>query len=65
MVGVNRFTIAEEEPYEPLRVDPAIEAEQVERLRVLRAERDNDVVTAALDALKTPRRGTTTTCCIR
>ena len=32
VVGVNKFTIDEEEPYEPLRVDPAIEAEQKERL---------------------------------
>ena len=27
VVGVNRFALAEEEPYEPLRVDPAIEAD--------------------------------------
>ena len=40
VVGVNRFTLDEEEPYEPLRVDPAIEAEQCERLAALRAERD-------------------------
>jgi methylmalonyl-CoA mutase N-terminal domain/subunit len=52
VVGVNRFAIGEEEPYEPLRVNPAIEAEQVERLRVLRAERDNDAVNRSLDALK-------------
>ena len=26
VVGVNRFTLDDEEPYEPLRVDPAIEA---------------------------------------
>ena len=29
VVGVNRFALDEEEPYAPLRVDPAIEAEQV------------------------------------
>ena len=34
----------DEEPYEPLRVDPAIEAEQRERLATLRAERDNAAV---------------------
>ncbi len=51
VVGVNRFTIAEEEPYEPLRVDPAIESEQVARLATLRAERDNDAVAAAMEAL--------------
>ncbi len=28
LVGVNSFTLDEEEPYEPLRVNPAIEAEQ-------------------------------------
>ena len=28
VVGVNRFQLDEEEPYEPLRVDPAIEAQQ-------------------------------------
>ena len=32
VVGVNRFRLDEEEPYEPLRVDPAIEAQQAERL---------------------------------
>ncbi|GAA3048704.1 hypothetical protein GCM10020000_31310 [Streptomyces olivoverticillatus] len=36
VVGVNRFQLAEEEPYEPLRVDPAIEARQRERLARLR-----------------------------
>jgi methylmalonyl-CoA mutase, N-terminal domain len=44
VVGVNRFTIDEDEPYEPLRVDPAIEAEQCERLARLRAERDGTQV---------------------
>lgn len=33
-----------EEPYEPLRVDPQIEANQRERLAVLRDERDNQTV---------------------
>ncbi|MGB2968378.1 MAG: methylmalonyl-CoA mutase family protein, partial [Candidatus Nanopelagicales bacterium] len=41
VVGVNRFTVDEEDKYVPLRVDPAIEAEQVKRLELLRAERDN------------------------
>jgi methylmalonyl-CoA mutase, N-terminal domain len=57
VVGVNRFTVAEEEPYEPLRVDPAIEAEQVARLAKLRADRDNDAVAAALDTLRTAASG--------
>jgi methylmalonyl-CoA mutase N-terminal domain/subunit len=58
VVGVNRFTVAEEEPYEPLRVDPAIEAEQAQRLARLRAERDNTAVTAALDELRRAAEGT-------
>ncbi|QNS04505.1 acyl-CoA mutase large subunit family protein [Streptomyces xanthii] len=52
VVGVNRFQLDEEEPYEPLRVDPAIEAQQAERLARLRAERDQAAVDSALAALK-------------
>ncbi|MGV1035630.1 MAG: acyl-CoA mutase large subunit family protein [Candidatus Nanopelagicales bacterium] len=57
VVGVNRFTVDEEEKYVPLRVDPAIEAEQVERLELLRAERDNGEVTSQLDALRRAAEG--------
>jgi methylmalonyl-CoA mutase, N-terminal domain len=58
VVGVNRFRIDEEEPYEPLRVDPQIEVDQCERLAALRADRDNDAVAAALERLKEAARGT-------
>ncbi|WP_129307213.1 methylmalonyl-CoA mutase family protein [Streptomyces sp. L2] len=58
VVGVNRFQLDEEEPYEPLRVDPAIEARQAERLRTLRAGRDQPAVDAALDALRKAAEGT-------
>ncbi|WP_043734689.1 acyl-CoA mutase large subunit family protein [Streptomyces zinciresistens] len=51
VVGVNRFRLDEEEPYEPLRVDPAVEARQAERLAGLRARRDRRAVEAALSAL--------------
>src|SRR4029079_3761243 len=44
VVGVNRFRIDEEEPYEALRVDPTIEEQQAQRLATLRAERDQDEV---------------------
>jgi len=57
VVGVNRFTLDEEEPYEPLRVDPAIEAEQAARLATLRAERDNDAVSRALGDLRKAAEG--------
>ncbi|MFC8510744.1 methylmalonyl-CoA mutase family protein, partial [Streptomyces sp. NPDC057411] len=58
VVGVNRYTIDTEEPYEPLRVDPAIEAQQAERLARLRAERDQPAVDAALTALRKAAEGT-------
>lgn len=57
VVGVNRFQLDEEEPYEPLRVDPAIEARQAERLARLRAERDQGAVDAALARLEKAARG--------
>ena len=37
VVGVNRYVRPEDSAYEPLRADPTIEAQQEERLRVLRA----------------------------
>jgi methylmalonyl-CoA mutase N-terminal domain/subunit len=58
VVGVNKYTLDEEEKYEPLRVDPLIEAEQRQRLATLRAERDNDAVKAALAELQEAARGT-------
>jgi methylmalonyl-CoA mutase, N-terminal domain len=58
IVGVNRFQSEEEEPYEPLRVDPAIEQQQRERLARLRDERDAAAVTGALAALRKAAEGT-------
>jgi methylmalonyl-CoA mutase N-terminal domain/subunit len=57
VVGLNRFQSAEEEPYAPLRVDPAIEQQQGERLARLRAERDQQVVEGALAALRKAAEG--------
>ncbi len=58
VVGVNQYVLDAEEPYEPLRVDPAIEKEQAERLGALRANRDTAAVRNALDALKSAAEGT-------
>ncbi len=58
VVGVNKFVTDGDEPYQPLRVDPQIEAEQCERLAVLRAERDNQAVTRALGELRRAAAGT-------
>jgi methylmalonyl-CoA mutase N-terminal domain/subunit len=54
IVGVNRFRegSAEEAPRDLLRIDPALEREQVERLRALRARRDQGNWRRALDALE-------------
>jgi methylmalonyl-CoA mutase N-terminal domain/subunit len=61
VVGVNRFQLSgddRDDPYEPLRVDPAIEADQRAALARLRAERDGDTVARALDGLRTAAEGT-------
>ncbi|MCT2594497.1 methylmalonyl-CoA mutase family protein [Streptomyces sp. N2-109] len=58
VVGVNRFQSPDGEPYEPMRVDPAIEAQQAERLARLRAERDQGAVDAALSELRKAAEGT-------
>ena len=57
VVGVNRFTVDEREHYEPLRVDPAIESEQVARLGALRAVRDGTEVARLLDRVREAARG--------
>jgi methylmalonyl-CoA mutase N-terminal domain/subunit len=51
VVGVNEFVMDEPPPRELLKVDPAIERAQVERLAALRARRDGARTTAALAAL--------------
>jgi methylmalonyl-CoA mutase, N-terminal domain len=58
IVGVNAFTSATEEPYEPLRVDPAIEAEQAARLAALRQRRDSAAVARRLDEVRKAAAGT-------
>jgi methylmalonyl-CoA mutase N-terminal domain/subunit len=58
VVGVNKSTGDGDEPYEPLRVDPAIEAAQGKRLAALRSSRDAAAVSSALDALRHAASGT-------
>ena len=58
MVGLNRFTVDAEEPYEPLRVDPAIEEAQSARLAALRSARDQGSVDRTLGELRTAADGT-------
>jgi methylmalonyl-CoA mutase N-terminal domain/subunit len=56
VVGVNRFQIEETNGPALLRVEPAIEQAQVERLRSLRERRDAQAVEAALAALEAGAR---------
>lgn len=58
VVGVNEFTVEEEQEFEYLRVDPETEREQIERLKEIRKTRDDDAVRASLDALRNAARGT-------
>src|SRR5260370_21857833 len=58
VVGVNRFQNEEERPVKTLRVDPAIEKAQVERLHALRTRRDASAVETALRKLEEAAQGT-------
>jgi methylmalonyl-CoA mutase N-terminal domain/subunit len=52
VVGVNDFTQEDEEETPILRIDPALEKKQVDRLQATRARRDAGAVEAALVELK-------------
>ena len=52
VVGVNRFQIDEEPPVNVLRIDPALERAQVERVRAVRERRDTRAATDALAKLE-------------
>ena len=56
VVGVNCFTVEDEEPSEALKIDPAAEAAQVARLRAFRAARDQVRTSAARAALEAAAR---------
>jgi methylmalonyl-CoA mutase N-terminal domain/subunit len=58
VVGVNSFRVEEGEAVPTLRIDPAVERAQVERLRALRERRDNEQVEVALTLLEAAARGT-------
>jgi methylmalonyl-CoA mutase N-terminal domain/subunit len=52
VVGVNEFQAEEERQIPTLRIDPALEREQVARLRALRARRDSAKTKATLSELE-------------
>jgi methylmalonyl-CoA mutase, N-terminal domain len=57
MVGVNEFLVDDEPPIEILRIDPKLEREQVERVRGVRAKRDQPRCTKALDEMRKAAAG--------
>jgi methylmalonyl-CoA mutase N-terminal domain/subunit len=56
VVGVNRYTVDEATSIPILRIDPEIERSQVERLKKLRARRDNARAQAALKEVEATAR---------
>ena len=52
VVGVNRYELEEEQPIELLRIDPALEQKQIERVQTVRERRDTTAADAALARLK-------------
>jgi methylmalonyl-CoA mutase N-terminal domain/subunit len=52
VVGVNRYVLENEPPPDILRIDPALEPQQIERLQSLRARRDSAAASTALARLK-------------
>jgi methylmalonyl-CoA mutase N-terminal domain/subunit len=58
VVGVNRFRAEDETAVPTLRIDPAVERAQVERLRALRSRRDNERTEVTLTLLESAAHGT-------
>ena len=58
VVGVNKFVSDDEEPYELLPVNPAIEAEQAARLADVRSRRDAAEFSRRISELKETAEGT-------
>lgn len=56
IVGVNKYTICEDEKVKILRVDPEVQRRQIERLARVREERDSAAVTRALARLEQAAR---------
>src|SRR6266540_2890278 len=58
VVGVNRFQSREETTVPTLRIDPAIERQQIERVRAVRSRRDAAATETALAKLEEAAQGT-------
>ena len=52
VVGVNKFTVEEEEPKDILKVDPALREVQMKKIAEVKGNRDNQAVESRLAALR-------------
>ncbi len=57
VVGLNKFQVEEEKPTNLLRVDPSVRVDQIERLKKLKFERDDEKVKKSLADLKQGAEG--------
>jgi methylmalonyl-CoA mutase N-terminal domain/subunit len=57
VVGVNEFTVSGEPPIETLKIDPALEEQQVARLRAFRRSRDNAAAERAISEVRAAAKG--------
>ncbi len=59
VVGMNRFNTGEVSTIEVLQMDPGLEAQQIDRLRAVRASRDATAWRSAMDAMTAAATGST------
>jgi methylmalonyl-CoA mutase N-terminal domain/subunit len=59
VVGVNRFHVNEESAIPTMKIDPAVERAQVERVRRVRAERNQEQARSSLDGVEQAARAGT------
>jgi methylmalonyl-CoA mutase, N-terminal domain len=57
VVGVNRYQVLDDAPLEILRIDPALERKQIDRVKAVRARRESEPVEASLAQLKSAAAG--------
>ena len=57
VVGVNRYQLDDEQQVPILKIDPALEGEQIARVQALRARRDDRAATQAIASLKEAAAG--------
>lgn len=57
VIGVNKFQIKEDKEFDILKIDEEVEKKQVERVRKLKSERNNEKVKKSLESVKDIARG--------